>query len=280
MVSIEIANSIRKYLYSVTGIRLGDNKDIMISNRLDKMIKNISYKKDVVNLVKEILNGNHKQDFINAFTTNKTNFFREDFHFDDLRDRVFPELFEDKNQKKVKIYCSASSTGEEPYSIAVTALESKEYYNYSGQIELLATDIDTEVLNTAKEGMYEFYPDKSDFPPWLNPSRFFKKKDVDYIDDGFLIKAKDEVKRIITFRELNLMGNSFPFEEKEFDVIFCRNVLIYFSQDDQRKILANLFKYLKIGGTLYLGHSEGPLNLLDYVTRLGHNVFVKMGDIN
>jgi chemotaxis protein methyltransferase CheR len=181
-----------------------------------------------------------------------------------------------KNNKEIKIYCSASSTGEESYSIAMTLLQTqKDLHISTANISLLSTDIDTDVLAKAKDGIYLYEPTKNTIPDWIPIQNYFKRRVTQDKPNSFLIKAKDEIKRIMKFDTMNLSSSHYPFDDNEFDVIFCRNVLIYFTMDDQNSILKKLFKKLKLGGTLYLGHSENPLDLYPFVTRVGHNAFIK-----
>ena len=274
----EIHEKVKKLLYSLTGITLADNKDIMISNRIDKLKRNCNYNGDVVDLLKSIEQGNHLTEFINSFTTNKTHFFREDFHFLDLKDRVLPMFA--NNGNKIQMYCSASSTGEEPYSMAMSVFEAKDQLNKNILASIIATDIDTSVLEYAANGIYRYSKSSKEFPSWIKPQKYFKRRvQKNLAGEEVLIKANDELKKMITFQVMNLNDNTYPFSSHQFDVIFCRNVLIYFSSEDQNKILKKLFKHLKIGGTLYLGHSENPQDLVHYVKRVGQNIFVKEKDI-
>ena len=274
----EIHEKVKKLLYSLTGITLADNKDIMISNRIDKLKRNCNFSGDIVDLLKSIEQGNHLTEFINSFTTNKTHFFREDFHFLDLKDRVLPMFANSGN--KIQMYCSASSTGEEPYSMAMSVFEAKEELNKNISASIIATDIDTNVLEYAANGIYRYSKSSKEFPSWIKPQKYFKRRvQKNLAGEEVLIKANDELKRMITFQVMNLNDNTYPFSSNQFDVIFCRNVLIYFSSEDQNKILKKLFKHLKIGGTLYLGHSENPQDLVHYVKRVGQNIFVKEKDI-
>ena len=274
----EIHEKVKKLLYSLTGITLADNKDIMISNRIDKLKRNCNYNGDVVDLLKSIEQGNHLTEFINSFTTNKTHFFREDFHFLDLKDRVLPMFA--NNGNKIQMYCSASSTGEEPYSMAMSVFEAKDQLNKNILASIIATDIDTSVLEYAANGIYRYSKSSKEFPSWIKPQKYFKRRvQKNLAGEEVLIKVNDELKRMITFQVMNLNDNTYPFSSHQFDVIFCRNVLIYFSSEDQNKILKKLFKHLKIGGTLYLGHSENPQDLVHYVNRVGQNIFVKEKDI-
>ena len=275
----DVHNRVKKILYSLTGITLAENKDIMISNRIDKLKRDAKYKGDIMDLLDLVESGSKVTEFINSFTTNKTHFFREDFHFLDLKNRVLPTLA--KEGKKVNMYCSASSTGEEPYSMAMTVLEAKEEIGKFIDSSIIATDIDTNVLQYAANGIYRFSKSSKEFPDWIKPQKYFKRRvQKNLVGEEVLIKVKDELKKPISFQVMNLNDKSYPFSKNQFDVIFCRNVLIYFSAEDQNEILKKLFSHLKIGGTLYLGHSENPHDLINYVNRVGQNIFVKEKEIS
>lgn len=270
---------VKKILYSLTGITLAENKDIMIANRLHKLKRDTKYSGDVDELLDSIEEGSHTMEFINSFTTNKTHFFREDFHFIDLRDRVLPSFV--NSGKEIKMYCSASSTGEEPYSMAMTVLETQEQLNGRINASIIATDIDTNVLQYAANGVYRYSKSSKEFPDWIKPQKYFKKRVKKTLaSEEILIKVKPELQKMVTFQVNNLNNSSYPFQKNHFDVIFCRNVLIYFSSIDQNKILKRLFSHLKMGGTLYLGHSENPHELIDYVQRVGQNVFIKTKELS
>lgn len=275
----ELHDRVKKILYSLTGITLAENKDIMISNRIDKLKRDSKYKGDIMDLLNLVEEGSYVTEFINSFTTNKTHFFREDFHFVDLKNRVLPEFA--KEGKKINMYCSASSTGEEPYSMAMTVMEAKEDLGKFIDSSIIATDIDTNVLQYAANGIYRFSKSSKEFPDWIRPQKYFKRRvQKNLSGEEVLIKVKDDLKRMISFQVNNLNDNNYPFSKNQFDVIFCRNVLIYFSAEDQNTILKKLFSHLKIGGTLYLGHSENPQDLINYVSRVGQNIFVKEKEIS
>ncbi|RXK00874.1 chemotaxis protein [Arcobacter sp. CECT 8986] len=277
--TLQLHNRVKKILYSLTGITLAENKDIMIANRLHKLKRNTKFTGgDIEELLDSVEKGNYITEFINTFTTNKTHFFRECFHFEDLRDRVLPMFA--NSAKPIKMYCSASSTGEEPYSMAMTVMEAKESLQKNISATIVATDIDTNVLQYAANGVYRYSKSSKEFPEWIQPPKYFKRRvEKNLASEEILIKVKDDLKRMITFKVMNLNDGSYPFQKEEFDVIFCRNVLIYFSVEDQNKILKKLFTHLKIGGTLYLGHSENPHDLINYVQRIGQNIFIKTKDL-
>ncbi len=270
----QLYDKVKSILYSLTGITLTENKEVMIANRLDKLRRNTKYTGDISVLLEKIENGEYTKEFINTFTTNKTHFFREDFHFEDLKTRVLPEF--DKLNKEIKMYCSAASTGEEPYSMAMTVRE----FSSTMRASIIATDIDTDVLQAAANGIYRFQKSSKEFPSWIKPQKYFKRRiQKNLAGDEILIKVNDDLKNMITFGQMNLNDDIYPFDTHQFDVVFCRNVLIYFSIEDQNKILKKLFRTLKIGGTLYIGHSENPHDLINYTKRVGQNIFVKVKDI-
>jgi chemotaxis protein methyltransferase CheR len=270
-------DKVRSLLYKYAGITLSANKDVMIDNRLQKLMRDTTYTGSVDDILNLINKGEYVEDFINAFTTNKTHFFREVFHFEDLKDRIVAQA--SKEKRSLDIWCSASSTGEEPYSIAITLKKScEEYGGTFTNHKILSTDIDTNVLETAATGIYRHDKSLADFPSWIKPNQFFKRRKIEGRLEEYLIKVNDDLKRIMTFKEMNLNDTVYPHKPNQYDVIFCRNVLIYFNIEDQNKILKKLFSHLKIGGTLYLGHSENPLDLTPYVQREGHNIFIKLKD--
>ncbi|WP_419766794.1 CheR family methyltransferase [Arcobacter sp.] len=277
--TLHLHEKVKELLYSFTGITLTENKDIMISNRLHKLKRNASFQGSLDDLLDAIKEGNYKTEFINAFTTNKTHFFREEFHFADLKNRVLPELL--KHSQDIKLYCSASSTGEEPYSMAMTILETQEELGKRINASIIATDIDTNVLQYAANGIYRFSKSSKEFPSWLKPQKYFKKRvEKNLASEEILIKVKPELQKMVTFQVMNLNDANYPFAKNQFDVVFCRNVLIYFSAIDQEKILFRLFRHLKIGGTLYIGHSESPGKLEAYVRRIGQNIFIKEKEVS
>lgn len=270
----QLYSKVKSILYSLTGITLTENKEVMIANRLDKLKRNTNFNGDIVELLQKIEEGNFTKEFINTFTTNKTHFFREEFHFADLKQRVLPEFF--ASNSEIKMYCSAASTGEEPYSMAMTVKE----FNSTMKASIVATDIDTDVLQAAANGIYRFQKSSKEFPDWIKPQKYFKRRvQKNLAGDEILIKVNDDLKNMVTFGQMNLNDSEYPFDTHQFDVVFCRNVLIYFSVEDQNIILKKLFRTLKIGGTLYIGHSENPHDLIHYTKRVGQNIFVKLKDI-
>lgn len=271
----EALQKIKSLLYEVAGIYISDAKQTMIQNRINMLMQEpalhgITTFDALLQAVRT--NANVKQAFINSFTTNKTDLFRESYHFDDMLNRVLIPLLQ-ANQP-IKILCSASSSGEEPYSIAATCLYAKGIYKSSSPIKIIATDIDTTMLDLARKGEYIYDPRLNRLPSWVKLEEYFDilhKLELNVVK----IRAKVALKSMITFQQLNLFNKTYPFSHNEFDIVFCRNVLIYFKQKDQEDIIAKLHNILKIQGTLYLGHSENVLGLSGKFDRLGNKIFIR-----
>jgi len=239
----ECFNQVKDLIFDLAGINLNISKREMVFSRLTRVV-NKNNVPSIKHLVDSALSGSssERQAFINILTTNKTAFFRESYHFDILKSYLIKNF---KDTKNPAIWCSASSTGEEPYTLAMTCHEAFKGYNHNATI--LATDIDTSVLLAASNGLYN----KHDIENLLN------KDIIDYfmdVDDEYRVKIISQLKDPITFKRFNLTT---PFPDKEkFDIIFCRNVMIYFSQETQRLILEMFKKQLKPNGLLFAGHSE------------------------
>jgi chemotaxis protein methyltransferase CheR len=206
-------------------------------------------------------------EMINVVTTNLTSFFRESHHFEDMvevltnRGGAAPSA---GSPRRIRIWASACSTGEEPYSVAIAALQGGLVTSET-DLRILATDLDTDALNRATDALYPVQRLKT-CPAGYRQS---------YFDDlpKERVKVKDKVKRLISFNQLNL-HDSWPVNGP-FDVIFCRNVMIYFADEAKRAIVARFVKLLRPGGTLYLGHSESMLGSHPELQNLGQTIFRK-----
>jgi len=274
---------IKDILYRNTGIQVDISKKTMIENRLNRLIDKKKLDKTNIKQILKEIETKYLQDFINVFTTNKTNFFREKKQFDYLYENILINMF--NKGSTVNIYCAASSTGEEPWSLSATCyLASKKskfkYSNYS----IFATDIDTEILEKAKKGVYECLDyNKQLFPLWLNPNSMFveniqKCKNKDKQNDTLTINQ--ELRKKVKFKQLNLMDKKYDIIKNNFyNIIFCRNVLIYFSKEDQKEILIKLTKKLKLNGFLFLGHSEHLNGLEEHYKRKGNNIYQKIKEM-
>lgn len=254
-------NEFRTFLKDAAGIDLSDNKEYLVNTRLRKILTKNSFE-DVGQLMKRIRAGTDralKQDVIDAMTTNETFWFRDNYPFDYLKSTVFPEFEKSSDSKVPRIWCAACSSGQEPYSISIASHEfSKSSLGRSKfGVDIQATDLSNEILEHAKEGVY----DKLSISRGMSDQRlrtYFKEKPDNYW------ALKPEIKKAIRFRSLNLQ-QSYASMGK-FDIIFCRNVLIYFSSELKFDILKRLHASLKPGGLLFLGSSENPGDASDLFT--------------
>lgn len=264
---------VQELLHQMCGIHLTNSKQTMTQNRINILLKNsllhnVTTFEELISAIKT--NTQVRQAFINSFTTNKTDLFREAYHFSDMLDRTLIDPL--RNNREIKILCAASSSGEEPYSIAATCLYAKNLYKSTSPIKITATDIDTNMLDLAKKGEYTLDPQIHKIPEWVELEKYF---DVTKLGRISQLKVKSSLKSLVTFQQLNLFNKTYPFAANDFDLIFCRNVLIYFESKNQEAILEKLHHVLKVDGTLYLGHSEDVLGLKDRFDKLGNKIFVK-----
>jgi chemotaxis protein methyltransferase CheR len=254
-------NRVRDLIYKKAGISLADSKQEMVYSRLARRLRAIgihSFSVYLDNLEKES-SGTEWEAFTNALTTNLTSFFREEHHFPILAEHV-------KNRKDtINIWCSASSTGEEPYSIAIALCEA--FGTLSPPVQIIATDIDTNVLATASQGVYNI--DRLDKMAPERARKFFLRGKG--AQEG-LVRIRPELRELITFRQLNLLDDTWSVKN-EFDAIFCRNVMIYFDKATQGKILKKFVPLLKPNGLLFAGHSENFLYVSDDFKLRGKTVY-------
>lgn len=239
---------VRELIHQRAGISLHAGKQAMVYSRLTRRLRETGHRSfaDYLQWLERACgpSGDAEwQEFVNCLTTNLTAFFREDHHFhalaQDLRSRG--------GGKPLRVWCSAASTGEEPYSIAMTLLEA---LGSQPQASVLASDIDTKVLATAQRGVYA--ADSRGLSP-ERLRRFFLRGTG--ANAGF-IRVKPELARLVSFRPFNLMSPSWSALGEPFDIVFCRNVMIYFDAPTQRRVLERLHASMRPGGLLYVGHSE------------------------
>lgn len=254
---------IQKLIHGRAGIALAPSKHEMVYSRLARRLRghNLTRFADYIALLEG--GGDAEwQAFINALTTNLTSFFREPHHFAELT-----RLFESRRGRRdqITIWCSASSTGEEPYSIAMTAVEA--FGSFTPPVSIVATDVDTSVLEKADAGVYTRECVDKLHPEQLR--RFFLK------DDGSAetaVRVRPELRALLTFRQVNLLDASWPVRGP-FDAIFCRNVMIYFDKLTQRQVLQNLAPLLRDDGLLFAGHSESFHHSSDVFRLRGNTVY-------
>lgn len=255
---------VKRLIHERAGIWLADNKQEMVYGRLSRVIRKEKLE-NISSYLKKLQESNDEamwQDFVNALTTNLTAFFRESHHFDTLR-----EFLMSRKHKPVRLWCAASSTGEEPYSMAMVA---REVMGPQADCKILASDIDTEALHTAKKGVYAKDTLKG-LPDRYIRSNFQKGQG----GNMGMVRAKEELKRMIDFKRINLTDP--PPLSVKYDAIFCRNVMIYFNTETQRKILKYFAKALKPDGLLFIGHSESLSLISDEFHLIGKTVY-KLGD--
>ena len=240
-----------------TGIVLSDHKRQMVCGRLVKRLRALHLRSfaEYVELLQGPGAAAEVENLVNAITTNITNFFREPHHFDFLRNSVlFPRVAERPRRPRVRIWSAGCSSGEEPYSIAMTMADVlKPGEGWDALI--LATDIDTNVLRRAEAGIYP--ADALKHIPETYRKRFIRR----VAGDADKVQMADELRSMIRFRRLNL-HDKWPMKGT-FDVIFCRNVAIYFDKPTQKKLFNRYADYLNIGGMLYLGHAESLIGVTD-----------------
>jgi chemotaxis protein methyltransferase CheR len=266
---------IKDLIYKQAGIFLAPHKKIMVQSRLNTRLRTLgiaSYEAYVSQLKKDPkFAAAEMQELINRLTTNKTDFFRENHHFEFLKDHFFPEVEQaavSGGPKNLRIWCSASSTGEEPYSLAISLHE--YFQNKPGwNLKIIASDIDTAVLKTAQEGIY-----REDRLEPVSDSLKLKHFNKQVKADHIFYEAKPHLKALLEFKQINLLNHPFPIKEKV-DIIFCRNVVIYFDKQTQKTLFQQFEEQLKPHGYLVLGHSETMFGISDRFKFLGHTVYQK-----
>lgn len=256
---------IAKIVYDACGIVLGEHKKEMVYSRIARRIRALQLSTFAQYL--SYLESHKEQEFshfINSITTNLTSFFREPYHFDHLVNSVIPHLLEEnKHSKRVRIWSAGCSTGEEPYTIAMS-IHGK--FPPSWDVKILATDLDSNVLAKASLGEYSANSitgiDQRLTKRWMLRSR-----------DGEVYKIKDELRKMIAFKRLNLL-QQWPMKGL-FDVIFCRNVVIYFDKPTKEHLFERYANSLQPQGHLFLGHSESMAKEQNYFDGLGKTMYRK-----
>jgi chemotaxis protein methyltransferase CheR len=254
---------VQSLIYQRAGISLHDGKHAMVYSRLSRRLRDTGHQsfKEYLTWL-ESTDGPEWQEFINALTTNLTSFFREHHHFE-----VFSSFLKSKPNAPWRVWCSAASTGEEPYSIVITALEA---LGPRANFALSASDIDSKVLQTASQGVYRSDAIKGVDTGQLH--KFFQRGKG--ANDGF-VRVKEELRNLIDFFMVNLIKNDWPFKEP-FDVVFCRNVMIYFDGPTQRSVLERIHRVMRPGGLLFVGHAENFSDSKDLFILKGKTVYERI----
>jgi len=247
----------RDFIYDKSGIYFSDSKLYFLENRLAKRLREKKLKKysEYFDLLKRDFSGKELKELFVEVTTNETSFYRNPPQIDAYWKKVLPEIAANKKKtmsKNLKIWSSASSTGEEPYTLAILALESKSLFAPGTRIEILASDISLQVIEKAKAGVYDSYTLRN--MPKNLVSKYFVQKDKKF-------HIKQEVKDIVKFQYFNLIDYSSYLRLGKMDIIFCRNVLIYFDENVKRKVIDSFYNILNKDGYLFIGHSESLHNI-------------------
>lgn len=260
---------VRRLIYARAGISLSSQKQEMVYSRLARRLRavNLDSFQTYLDMLEHGGAEDEWEEFINSLTTNLTAFFREAHHFEILAKHL-PNW---ATKRRVRIWCTASSTGEEPYSLAMTLVQA--FSSWTPPAQIVATDLDTTVLGKADRGVYT--------------SDRIEKLDSDRVRRFFLrgtgqnegqVKVRRELRELVSFERLNLLDPAWKVNGP-FDAIFCRNVLIYFDKPTQRKIIERFRPMLHPDGLLFVGHSEGLYHCTDIFRSLGKTVYEPAGHV-
>ncbi len=260
---------IRQFVSQHTGIVLSDVKKDMVYGRLSKRVRTGRYNNfDAFCNALDAGDQEEQEFLINAITTNLTSFFRESYHFEFLAKTIIPELIKTNNSsRRIRIWSAGCSTGEEAYSIAMTLKESISDIE-QWDVKILATDLDANVIAHAKAGIYR--TDRVTELAHGQIKRWFKQgRGV----NANHVKVRQELQDLIIFKRLNLL-HDWPMKGT-FDVIFCRNVVIYFDKETQRILFDRYADILKPDGHLFIGHSESLFKVTTRFDNLGKTIYRK-----
>ena len=267
--SDEDFNALRTLVKAHTGINLTDQKRELVYGRISRRLRalNLHSFRDYRELLTDE-SGKEFAEFCNAITTNLTSFFRESHHFDYVRDHILaPRVADARAARRMRIWCAGCSTGEEAWSIAMSVVEAVPDWQ-RWDIRILATDLDTQVLKTCVAGEYG-----ADRLRNLSDARVTRFFDVRGSGAARRYQVKPELASLVSFRPLNLMQR-LPIRGP-LDVIFCRNVVIYFDKETQRGLFARLAPLQRPGDLLFLGHSESLLQVSEAWTSQGRTVYTR-----
>ncbi len=254
---------VRGLIQAHAGIALGPGKVDLVYSRIARRLRARGLRsfEDYLELV--TADADEWQEFVNALTTNLTSFFREAHHFSILEEHVL--RVQQRSGDPARLWSSACSTGEEPYSMAMTLIDA--FASWTPPVKILATDLDTNVLRQAAEGVYPL--ERVERLPRGILKRFFLRGKSSR--EG-MVRVRPEVRRLVSFRALNLLGGDWPLKAR-FDAVFCRNVLIYFDKPTQSRLLKRLHPLLCPDGLLFVGHAESLTHVTDIFRLIGRTVY-------
>ena len=258
---------VRRLIYQRAGISLGAGKQAMVYSRLSRRLRETAHASfsDYLQLLEHGAAGPEWQEFVNCLTTNLTSFFREEHHFEALADAL-----RDRAGAPTRIWCNAASTGEEPYSIAMTVAETRADADEDAHaVRIVASDIDTRVLATAARGIYPV--ESRGLSRERMHAHFLRGKGL----HSGLMRVKPSLAGRIEFRQHNLTEAQWSFGAA-FDIVFCRNVMIYFDAATQRRVLERMHGVMKPGGLLFAGHAENFHDAADLFRLRGQTIYERV----
>ncbi len=250
---------LRKFLYARSGLALTPDKSYLLESRLAPIARRLKHKtlSDLITQMRFRIEDSLAIEVVEAMTTNETLFFRDRWPFERFSQMILPAMLEsNKATKRIRIWCAACSSGQEPYSLAMLLLEAGRLLD-GWQVELIGTDISEEMLERCRKGWYSAFEVQRGMPPEMLKKYFTKE------GDGWQIN--DKLRSMVRFRNFNLLGDpTAPAAGLQgLDLIFCRNVLIYFDGVTRRQVFAGMAKILKPGGFLCLGGAETVIGISD-----------------
>ena len=259
------------YIYNELGIKMPPEKQVMLQSRLLKRLSELKFNsfKEYLDFVFSKASKDHELiKMIDLVTTNKTDFFREPGHFEFLSDKVLPGLIESRKKRKIKIWSAGCSSGEEPYTLAMVLMNFLQDYP-AAEFEILGTDLSMRILEKAYYGVYAL--DRvATLPLSIKQKYFLKNKNP----GDKTVRVIKELRSKVTFQRMNLMDGSYPVDF-DFDIIFCRNVIIYFDRETQESVINKILNHLKPNGYFFIGHSESLTNMNVPVRSVKPTIFFK-----
>lgn len=257
----------RKLVHEKAGIALGEKKEALVAARLNKRMHllNIDTFEDYLETIKSDNSGNEIVQLLDSISTNVTHFFRESQHFDFITPQI--DNWYSQGQRKLRIWSAGCSSGEEPYTIAMTVLEALK--SRPCDIKILATDLSTKILSRAMSGVYGT-KDVIKIPENYIEKYFNKSTEENQTNYQIISQCRS----LISFQRLNLTSMPYPMKGP-FDLIFCRNVMIYFDNEMRKKLLEQYFKLLKVGGYLLVGHAESLTGMLSGFKSVKPSIYIK-----
>jgi chemotaxis protein methyltransferase CheR len=262
--------ALRKLVKQITGINLSDQKRELVYGRLARRLRALQLQ--TFTQYRDVLahdGGREIAQFCNAITTNLTSFFREPHHFEYLREQLLAPLADGGAVRRLRIWSAGCSTGEEPYSLAMTILEALPDLR-RWDVRILATDLDSDVLERGRRGIYA--EDRLKNLTLQRRARFFRERRE---RDGLSYEVTPELRSLVTFKQLNLM-HALPMRGP-LDAVFCRNVVIYFDKDTQRDLFSRVAPLQQPGNLLFLGHSESLFKVSEQYSLIGKTVYRRAG---